>query len=89
MSTCGFSGYVRVLVHDVDATRQWQRWATPEEVDYFHHSGDLPPSETVAQLAVFSCEEHMIDAELSTETHDVSCRAPGANEPDDCSVCAP
>jgi len=51
----------------------WQRWATPAEVDQYHESGDLPPSESTARLLMQSCEAHDIDLDLKAGIHPSDC----------------
>jgi hypothetical protein len=102
VSTCGYSGLVRVLEHDAQATLQWQRHATAEEVDYFHHTGDLPPSVTEADVAVYACDQHgvacgvwelaedgvtVVGTDRASQVHDAACRVPGTNTEGACSVC--
>lgn len=65
-------------------TNQWQRWATPAEVDQYHNSGDLPLTETTALLPVYACADHKLSPiELMTAPHDMDCSAPPTC---DCSV---
>lgn len=66
-------------------TLSWQRWATPEEVDHYHETGDLPKWETEARLMVYACDDHKISPEASARTHDATCHAPPTC---DCSVTA-
>lgn len=39
----------------------WNRWATAEEVQALHTSGDLPFSENEALIPRFACPDHTMD----------------------------
>lgn len=52
----------------------WQRWATPQEIQDFHESGDLPQSELSAKMLVVGCGPHTVSNPHLT--HEASCSAP-------------
>ena len=56
-------------------TMSWQRWATPEEIEMYHESGDLPMSETTAKILVLGCDDHTVNN--PQVTHAATCAAPG------------
>lgn len=51
----------------------WNRWASPEEVEHYHETGDLPKSENTCTLAMYSCTEHLIDEERRSAVHPADC----------------
>lgn len=67
-------------------TLQWQRWATPEELEQLKADGEIGQGETEARLPVFGCDAHKISLELAAPTHDAVCTAPPTC---DCSVSDP
>jgi hypothetical protein len=57
----------------------WPKWATPEQVELFHSTGDLPLTETTATIYVVACEDHLLpnpDHMIGSLTHDATCSAP-------------
>jgi hypothetical protein len=60
-----------------NAQYQWQRWATPQEVEQWHISGDLPLSENEARVPVYACEDDKFTSAQMGYTHDASCHGPG------------
>lgn len=86
MSACGTSGLSTYGDCQQVGTEGWQRWATDEEIHYYHGTGDLPEYETECQITVVACAEHGIHPELAALVHDSACRQPaGANG---CEACA-
>lgn len=67
MADCGQSGSVRVLNCNAGGARSWQRWATQDEINTYHESGDLPAHETEAQVPVSSCNPHAVACGLAEE----------------------
>jgi hypothetical protein len=58
-------------------TNSYQKWATSEQVEYYHSTGDLPMQETQAALIVLVCDTHKLSpAELMTLTHASDCAVP-------------
>lgn len=102
MASCGTSGSLQVLQCGREGGIGWSRWATQDEIDQYHESGDLPAHETTGQVPVYACDEHALAcgmavertdgregvaaADLATHTHDAGCRLPAG--PEDCGVCA-
>lgn len=68
---------------DEPAALQWQRWATPEELEQLKADGEIGQGETEAKLSVFGCEADKITLELAALIHDATCTAPPTC---DCSV---
>lgn len=62
MAECGESGSVRVLECGNATDRGWLRWASAEEIDALHASGDLPGHMHEATLSVYSCNDHALAA---------------------------
>jgi hypothetical protein len=62
MGACGESGTIVVHQCGREGTRGWLRWASAEEIDAFHESGDLPPYLTEATVSVVSCDDHAVTA---------------------------
>ena len=57
--------------------RAWTRWCTPEEVQAFKDSGDLPEHITEADTMVYGCEDHLlVPRELMSKCHESGCRPP-------------
>lgn len=56
---------------------QFEKWATPEQIAYYHSTGDLPAQETSAALLVAVCSEHkLVPSELMGGTHAANCAVP-------------
>lgn len=100
MTVCGSSGELRVVDCDQPATRSWQRYASPLELDGLRAAGRIPAGETEAQLMAYGCDQHaagcglaeqtdsgqFVGTDLATVVHDATCQLPA--EPGDCGVCA-
>lgn len=56
----------------------WNRWATPEEVTYYHETGDLPLGENTARIAQYPCSEHNILLDLKAGIHPSDCTWPSS-----------
>lgn len=61
-------------------TRGWERAATPQELDDWIASGDLPPGTTEARVAKIACEDHTVDTHRRTGLHEATCSAPPATD---------
>jgi hypothetical protein len=84
---CGTSGTVKYGDCENEGVSGWQRWATQEEIDYFHSIHDLPAHiHDHVDVQVVVCDEHTLDPDLATHVHDAICHLPV--EPNGCEVCA-
>ena len=66
---------------DAPATRGWQRWATPAEVQAAIEDPTtraVQPHEVEAKVQVLACDEHAIDEDLTLVVHGADCAAPPA-----------
>ena len=86
MSRCGTSGMSTYGDCQATGTEGWQRRATPEEVDHYHSTGDLPAHETECEITVVACAEHGLHPEIAALLHDAVCHQPA--EPNGCAACA-
>jgi hypothetical protein len=54
----------------------YQKYATPEQVEWLHSTGDLPLGETTGLLPVIVCDDHYLPNDQMTRNHEYICVSP-------------
>jgi hypothetical protein len=77
MATCLATGC------NSEATSQWLRWCTQDELNDYMASGDLPQGTTEATRSIYACDDHKLETDtgeadlgLMSVTHKSVCQAP-------------